>query len=178
MRNFRGFQSLLSSSDKMFSIRNTSALRQSLLSRSTLISVRSASTSLSPASIQGIESRWTKLPEAEQGAIADYLAEAEKGDWKNMTLEQKRAAYFIAYGKYGARRAGDPAFKWRVLGWSSFFFGVAYVLWKLTAYTRPKLVTHTPEWKEAERQKAIASKANPYTGEYSKVLKAQAEENK
>lgn len=38
-----------------------------------------------------IEARWTKLPKAEQGAIADQLAELQKGDWKKMTLEQKRA---------------------------------------------------------------------------------------
>jgi cytochrome c oxidase subunit 4 len=38
-----------------------------------------------------IEARWTKLPEAEQGAIADKLYELQKGDWKKMTLEEKRA---------------------------------------------------------------------------------------
>jgi cytochrome c oxidase subunit 4 len=38
-----------------------------------------------------LEARWTKLPEAEQGAIADKLYELQKGDWKKMTLEEKRA---------------------------------------------------------------------------------------
>jgi cytochrome c oxidase subunit 4 len=38
-----------------------------------------------------IEARWTKLPEAEQGAIADKLYDLQKGDWKKMTLEEKRA---------------------------------------------------------------------------------------
>ena len=38
-----------------------------------------------------LESRWTKLPEAEQGAIADKLYELQKDDWKKMTLEEKRA---------------------------------------------------------------------------------------
>ena len=42
-------------------------------------------------SLVGLESRWTKLPEAEQGAIADHLAALQKGDWKKLTLEEKRA---------------------------------------------------------------------------------------
>ena len=42
-----------------------------------------------------IEGRWSKLPQAEQGALADQLAELQKGDWKKMTLEQKRAGNWI-----------------------------------------------------------------------------------
>jgi hypothetical protein len=38
-----------------------------------------------------LEARWTKLPEAEQGAIADNLYKLQNGDWKQMTLEEKRA---------------------------------------------------------------------------------------
>lgn len=68
------------------------------------------------------------LIEAEQGAIADSLALAQKGDWKQMSLDQKRAggffsflssyhimtAYYIAYGPYGARTPSDTAFNVRV----------------------------------------------------------------
>ncbi|KAJ3269630.1 hypothetical protein HDV01_001146 [Terramyces sp. JEL0728] len=42
-------------------------------------------------SLSALETRWSKLPEAEKGAIADSLAEAQKGDWKKLTLDQKRA---------------------------------------------------------------------------------------
>jgi cytochrome c oxidase subunit 4 len=42
-----------------------------------------------------LEARWTKLPEAEQGAIADKLYELQKGDWKKMTLEEKRAGFLM-----------------------------------------------------------------------------------
>lgn len=41
--------------------------------------------------LQNIETRWTKLPECEQGAIADRLATLQRGDWKKMSLEEKRA---------------------------------------------------------------------------------------
>ncbi|KAJ3209909.1 Cytochrome c oxidase subunit 5A [Entophlyctis luteolus] len=49
------------------------------------------STRATAISIANIETRWGKLPEAEQGAIADRIAVAEKGDWKNLSLEEKRA---------------------------------------------------------------------------------------
>ena len=52
---------------------------------------------LSPTAYKSLETRWTKLPECEQGAIADTLAAAEKGDWKKLSLDQKRASIFIIY---------------------------------------------------------------------------------
>jgi cytochrome c oxidase subunit 4 len=53
--------------------------------------VRRNATAASVGPFTQIEARWTKLPEAEQGAIADRLAQLQKGDWKKMTLEEKRA---------------------------------------------------------------------------------------
>ena len=46
---------------------------------------------LSTEALRNIETRWTKLPESEKAVIADALALVERGDWKKMTLEQKRA---------------------------------------------------------------------------------------
>lgn len=69
-------------------IKSVSKARFSLAKR---VQQRFASSYVSPAALHHIESRWTQLPEAEQGAIADELAEAQRGDWKKMTVEQKRA---------------------------------------------------------------------------------------
>ncbi|TPX70193.1 hypothetical protein SpCBS45565_g01930 [Spizellomyces sp. 'palustris'] len=124
---------------------------------------------VSPAALSHIETRWAKLPECEQGAIADYLAAKQKGDWKSLTLDEKRAAYWIAYGPYGARTPIDPAMKYKVLGWSSFFLAIAvggYVYW--SGNVVPTLRTHNKEWKEEEERRAIENKQNPYTGVYAK----------
>jgi hypothetical protein len=51
----------------------------------------STSSVVLPLSLAGLDSRWIRLPESEKGAIADQIAVLEKGDWKKMTLEQKRA---------------------------------------------------------------------------------------
>jgi hypothetical protein len=38
---------------------------------------------------------------------------------------------------------------------------------------KPKLVTDTPEWKEAEKEMLIREKQNPFTGVYAEHLKNQ-----
>ena len=55
------------------------------------IATQQSRRSNSTAALNQLETRWPKLPECEQGAIADSLAAVQKGDWKQMTLEQKRA---------------------------------------------------------------------------------------
>eukprot|EP00842_Homolaphlyctis_polyrhiza_P005555 jgi/Hompol1/5/HPOL_000587-RA len=130
---------------------------------------------LSPTALAGIETRWAKLPEAEQGAIADKLYELQKGDWKNMTLEQKRAAYYIAYGSYGARTPSDPALRIKVASWVAGLIALSVGLWMFWETKKPALRTTTKEWIEAQDQLAIERKQNPFSGAYAKVLKAEAE---
>ncbi|KAJ3086027.1 Cytochrome c oxidase subunit 5A [Quaeritorhiza haematococci] len=153
----------------------------SALTRPTLVAQTRLASSLTTTSpLEGLETRWSKLPECEQGAIADRLYEKEKGDWRNMTLEEKRAAYFIAYGPYGARTPRDPSTHYRVAGWTTFFVLMSFGMWHYWfTYVTPKLPTTTPEWQEATVQRSIEQKQNPFTGAYSKVRKAaEAEEAK
>jgi cytochrome c oxidase subunit 4 len=91
---------------------------------------RRSSSYLSPTSLVGLDSRWIRLPECEKGAIADHLAKVQRGDWKAMTQEEKRAAYYIAYGPYGPRAPADPAQKTLVAGWVAFFLVTSFGLWR------------------------------------------------
>ncbi|KAJ1555592.1 Cytochrome c oxidase subunit 5A [Cladochytrium tenue] len=128
---------------------------------------RRAASSAAPAAfspLTALETRWGKLPEAEQGAIADLVAVAEKGDWKNMTLEQKRAAYFIAYGPYGARNPIDPALKWSVITWSAGFFVLSYGLYQWWETMKPPVISQTKEWQADVEKKAKEEGINPYSG--------------
>lgn len=50
---------------------------------------RNASTNVT---VQNLESRWKTLSTAEQNTIAKQLEEAQKGDWKVLSLEDKKAA--------------------------------------------------------------------------------------
>ncbi|KAJ3058761.1 Cytochrome c oxidase subunit 5A [Podochytrium sp. JEL0797] len=130
-------------------------------------SVRAFTTRASSASIAQIETRWGKLPEAEQGAIADRLAVAEKGDWKQMSNEEKRAAYYIAYGDHGARNQRDPNLTKAVMAWSSVFVVLAVGMYSWWETQKPVLRTMTPEWKAAEDARAIELKQNPFQGAYA-----------
>ena len=72
------------------------ALRRLLVRPQMMGTARWASSSsslapLTPASLTGLDGRWVRLPECEKGAIADYIAQLEKGDWKKLSLDQKRA---------------------------------------------------------------------------------------
>ena len=55
---------------------------------------RRYSTIVNPLAIQDIEKRWVKLPECEKCAVAEHLAEKQKGDWKKMSLAEQRAGIF------------------------------------------------------------------------------------
>ncbi|TPX50527.1 hypothetical protein SeMB42_g00679 [Synchytrium endobioticum] len=136
-----------------------------------LLSRRNASAS----ALAELETRWVKLPECEQGVIADTLAAVQRGDWKKMTLEEKRAAYFIAYGSYGARTPLDPTTNVRVWGTVAIFLALSYAAWSYSVKFRPALRTQTPEWEEATKQKAIEARQNPFSGTYAKYRKEQGD---
>lgn len=46
----------------------------------------------SNVAVQNIESRWKTLSTAEQNTIAKQLEEAQKSDWKALSLDEKKAA--------------------------------------------------------------------------------------
>ncbi|ODQ64837.1 hypothetical protein NADFUDRAFT_47401 [Nadsonia fulvescens var. elongata DSM 6958] len=43
------------------------------------------------------------MKKADQDAVLAYLEDRMRGDWKEMTLDEKKAAWFVYYGAWGAR---------------------------------------------------------------------------
>ncbi len=131
---------------------------------STVIPRRFSSTAIP---VRDIETRWAKLPEAEKGAVAEMIYNKENGDWRNMSMDEKRASYFIAYGPHGARSPRSQDHNVRVAAWVAGIVGVSIVCWQwwLSAM-KPKLITDAPEWAEARKQKDIEHKINPFQGEF------------
>ncbi|KAI9246747.1 cytochrome c oxidase subunit IV-domain-containing protein [Phascolomyces articulosus] len=86
-----------------------SAARQRVLSGTIVRNVVNKSRSYSSqppkqtVSLQNIETRWKTLAPAERTAITKQLEEAQLGDWKALSVEEKKAAYYIAFGSHGAR---------------------------------------------------------------------------
>ncbi|ORX91179.1 cytochrome c oxidase subunit IV [Basidiobolus meristosporus CBS 931.73] len=126
---------------------------------------RSASTASTPA-LNNIRSSWKTLAQEEKAKIYNKIVEAQKGDWKALSLDQKQAAYWLAFGPHGLRKAplekGDGI---------KIFNGVVAVLaistglfYLIRQAGQPAPHTLTKEWQEATNERMKEQKANPLTG--------------
>ncbi|KAJ1915758.1 cytochrome c oxidase, partial [Tieghemiomyces parasiticus] len=124
------------------------------------------------ASVEVSFNNWTKN---QQSAIIDRLAELQKKNWKELSLEEKRAAYFVAFGPHSARTPrtlpGDNL---------KIFFGVVasvgasialFAFMRSFAGEPPR--TMNPEWQEATNEYLREQKANPITGISSEGYKGK-----
>lgn len=53
--------------------------------------------------VSNLDKRWTSLAFEAQQDIISYLNVKQEFDWKYLSPDEKRAIYYIAYGKWGAR---------------------------------------------------------------------------
>lgn len=53
--------------------------------------------------VSNLENRWRSLNFESQQDIISYLNVKQEFDWNYLTQEEKKAIYYIAYGKWGAR---------------------------------------------------------------------------
>ncbi|KAK9763908.1 Cytochrome c oxidase subunit 5B, mitochondrial [Basidiobolus ranarum] len=126
---------------------------------------RSASTTSTPA-LTNIRSSWKTLAQEEKVNIYNKILEAQKGDWKALSLDEKKAAYWIAFGPHGLRK--PPLEKGDGM---KVFLGVVAVtavsagLFQLIRQAgQPTPHTFTKEWQEATNEKMKEQKSNPFTG--------------
>ncbi|KAF9925691.1 Cytochrome c oxidase subunit 5A [Linnemannia zychae] len=135
---------------------------------------RCASTSASPAiQLQNIESRWASLSAQEQTSVAKHLEQIQAGEWTKMTAEQKKAAYWVAFGPHGARTPlTGPGHALKVVAGTTAVVGAGGLLFlwiRSKGQETPK--TLTKEWQEATNEYARTNKINPITGVSSEGYK-------
>lgn len=53
--------------------------------------------------VQRIAERWAKLDAGKQDDIIAYLEDKMRGDWHELTSDEKYACYYIYYGPWGPR---------------------------------------------------------------------------
>ncbi|KAL8939071.1 MAG: hypothetical protein Q9211_002910 [Gyalolechia sp. 1 TL-2023] len=63
---------------------------------------------ISNPTLAGIEKRWEGMPPQEQADLWMALRDRMKTDWHEMTLQEKKAAYWIAFGPWGPRAVPPP----------------------------------------------------------------------
>lgn len=131
--------------------------------------VRHASV-ISTPTIINLESRWEKMTSEEQEDIISQLVERQKGSWKELTLQEKRAVWYISYGSWGPRKPIHPEGEA-----GKIFLGIAGVVataglvFSLARYFSEGLgITMNREWQEAAEEILKENNANPFRG-YNQV---------
>lgn len=105
------------------------------------------------------------MPPQEQAELWMQLRDRMKVDWNEMTLQEKKAAWWIAFGPHGPR-AGSPPGEWTKI-WLYTAIGVgasAAIFFFIHSFARPPPRTMTKEWQEATNEYLLGERVNPIYG--------------
>jgi cytochrome c oxidase subunit 4 len=107
--------------------------------------------------------------------VHSQLKALQKKDWKTLSLDEKKASYYIAFGPYGPRApVSQPGEGMKiflsVLGLVSIAGAVSLAI---QSFAPPPPKTLTKEWQEASNERAIEQKMNPITGISSEGYKGK-----
>lgn len=141
-------------------------VRASRQSAVTLGSRRAASTqALSNPTLANIEKRWEAMPMQEQAELWMALRDRMKGNWADLTLQEKKAAYWIAFGPHGPRALPPPDENKKVfLGTVAGLVASAILFAVVRSFANPAPKTMTQEWQEKTNEFLIAQKSDPLSG--------------
>ncbi|KAI0202543.1 cytochrome c oxidase subunit IV-domain-containing protein [Astrocystis sublimbata] len=140
--------------------------RATTMRTSTAVVSRAATThAISNPTLANIEKRWEGMPPTEQAEIWMSLRDRMKENWAELTLQEKKAAYWIAFGAHGPR-AQPPADEGRKVA----MYTALGVLASLTIFTTLRLFagpaphTMNREYEEETNELLIKQRAEPLTG--------------
>ncbi|SPO30166.1 probable cytochrome-c oxidase chain V precursor [Ustilago trichophora] len=116
--------------------------------------------------VPNIEASWKTLSKEEQYGIFRQLEELQRKDWKELSVDEKKAAYFVSFGPHGPRKpitaSGQGAKTFAgVVAALGVTTGVYYLM---RSNGGAPVKTMTKEWQEASNEIALEQKQNPITG--------------
>jgi len=115
--------------------------------------------------LAGIEKRWESMPPQEQAELWMQLRDRMKVDWHELTLQEKKAAYWIAFGSHGPRAESPKGEGWKIFTKVTQLFIASMILFGITRFfARPPPRTMTKEWQEATNEYALKEKIEPLSG--------------
>ncbi|KIV98675.1 uncharacterized protein PV09_09556 [Verruconis gallopava] len=120
---------------------------------------------ISNPTLADIEKRWESMPPQEQADLWMTLRDRMKADWKELTMQEKKAAYWIAFGPHGPRREIPPGEGLRIIRGLVLLLGLSGALFyatRLAAGPPPK--TMSKEWQEKTNEFMKKNKMEPITG--------------
>ncbi|WWD22243.1 hypothetical protein CI109_106734 [Kwoniella shandongensis] len=139
------------------------------------ISVTSTRSNASAPILGNIEASWKTLPAEEQYEVYQQLEQLQKKDWKELTLDEKKAAYFVAFGPHGPRApVSEPGHGLKVFGGVAVAVLAAFgVLTYAKTFSAPPPHTMTPEYQEQMNEYMREQKMNPIHGVSSEGYKGK-----
>ncbi|GAA5991980.1 hypothetical protein JCM5350_001865 [Sporobolomyces pararoseus] len=136
---------------------------------------RSASTSVAPVALNNIEASWKTLTPAEQEQTFKHLEELQKKDWKELSLDEKKASYYVAFGPHGPREPIQAEAGKTIAGVAAAVAvgGIIFYALRKGGAETPKTVSK--EWQEASNEMLKEQKSDPFTGVTSKDYKGKGQ---
>jgi len=105
------------------------------------------------------------MPPQEQADLWMALRDRMKAPWTELTIQEKKAAYYIAFGPHGPRAEEPPGEGWKVLRYTSYGIVVSLVLFYIShVLARPPPRTMSQEWQEASNEYLKRENIEPITG--------------
>ncbi|KAG4429517.1 Cytochrome c oxidase polypeptide 5, mitochondrial [Cadophora sp. M221] len=124
-----------------------------------------AAHAISNPTLANIEKRWEGLPPQEQADLWMALRDRMKVNWAELTLQEKKAAYYIAFGAHGPRAQEPPNEGWKVFGYVCAGIGATFVLFStIRMFAKGGPSTMNKEYQEATNEYLKAQNSEPISG--------------
>jgi len=147
---------------------STRILRQPILAVCKSQQSRNAH-AISNPTLANIENRWEAMPAQEQADLWMALRDRMKADWHELTVQEKKAAYWIAFGPHGPRAEAPPGENWKVFRLTMYGVVASGVLfWITRQFAGPAPKTMNREWQEATNEYLRSENVEPISGVSSK----------
>jgi len=131
-----------------------------------LATATSTTSSQSIIPLSNVEAQWEMMSNEEQITVHQQLEQLQRKDWKELSIDEKKAAYYVAFGPHGPRApVSPPGSGFKILLGTAGCVGIAGLLFMgVRSMAPPPPRTITKEWEEATNERAIEKKINPITG--------------
>lgn len=130
---------------------------------------------VAPVSLANIEAQWNGLSAEEQAAVHDALESVQAKDWKELSVDEKKAAYYVAFGPHGSRapisHPGDSLKLWASV--AALVAAAGLLAIGVRQFANGPAPTMTKEWQEATNERALEMKLDPITGLASEGYKGK-----
>ncbi|KAF2671618.1 mitochondrial cytochrome c oxidase-like protein subunit V [Microthyrium microscopicum] len=146
-------------------LRAGGSARLAPVARLPIVHARLASTAISNPTLSNIEARWEDMPPQEQADMWMALRDRMKTNWHELTPQEKKAAYYIAFGPHGPRAEAPAGEGKRVLFGIGAVLAVSGVIFgTIRHFAGPAPKTMTQEWQEASNEYMKSENIEPITG--------------